>query len=236
MKNSEATIRHAFTRLFVVTALACGQCGCATSGTNDVVSHDAGLSRHGPYTLTSRNSLLNSHTPTNADGSINVVVEIPTGTVAKWEVTKPNGDLEWEFTNGKPRNVKYLGYPGNYGMVPRTILAKEDGGDGDPLDVIVLGPAVPRGRIVKAKLIGVLRMLDGGEQDDKLIAVLQGSALYAVNDMRELDARFKGVSTIVETWFANYKGPGKIRSLGYADSNEARRILKSAAQAFSKSE
>ena len=45
----------------------------------------------------------------------------------------------------KPREVKYLGYPGNYGMIPRTLLPKELGGDGDPLDVIVLGPAVERG-------------------------------------------------------------------------------------------
>ena len=43
-------------------------------------------------------------------------------------------------------------------------MPKEDGGDGDPLDVIVLGPTIPRGTVV-AKLIGILRLLDNGEQD-----------------------------------------------------------------------
>ena len=73
------------------------------------------------------------------------MIEIPTGTTAKWEVVKPSGELRWEFDQGRPRVVRYLGYPGNYGMIPRTLLPKEEGGDGDPLDVVVLGPAVPRG-------------------------------------------------------------------------------------------
>ena len=40
-------------------------------------------------------------------------------------------DGKWEFRDGKPRVVAYLGYPGNYGMIPRTLLPKEHGGDGD---------------------------------------------------------------------------------------------------------
>ncbi len=91
------------------------------------------------YTIVGPKNFLTDYEPVNRDGTINVVVEIPTGTTAKWEVTKPDGKLQWEFKRGKPRVVKYLGYPGNYGMLPRTLLAKEDGGDGDPLDVIVLG-------------------------------------------------------------------------------------------------
>ena len=57
----------------------------------------------------------------------------------------------WEFKDGKPRIVKYLGYPGNYGMVPKTLLPENLGGDGDPLDVIVLGPQVERGSVIKCK-------------------------------------------------------------------------------------
>ena len=76
------------------------------------------------------------------DNDIQVVIEIPTGTTAKWEVDKSDGLLHWQIKNGNPRIVEYLGYPGNYGMIPRTLLAKDSGGDGDPLDVIVLGPPV----------------------------------------------------------------------------------------------
>jgi len=62
-------------------------------------------------------------------------------------------------------------------MIPQTLLSKENGGDGDPLDVIILGPSISRGSVVKAHLIGVLKLLDGGEQDDKLIAIIDNSII-----------------------------------------------------------
>jgi inorganic pyrophosphatase len=191
-----------------------------------------GLKATDRYTLVGEKNLLTGYQPKSPDGDINVVVEIPTGTVEKWEVTKPEGSLKWEFKKGKPRIVKYLGYPGNYGMIPRTLLPKELGGDGDPLDVIVLGPAVPRGSVVEAKLIGVLKLLDGGEQDDKLIAVLANTALYEAGNLKELKEKFRGVTTIVETWFINYKGPGELVSKGYGEVEEARKILDAAIKSF----
>jgi inorganic pyrophosphatase len=117
-------------------------------------------------------------------------------------------------------------------MIPRTILPKELGGDGDPLDVIVLGPAVPRGSVVRAKLIGVLKLLDGGEQDDKLIAVLENTPMYEINSIQEMNSKFIGVSKIIETWFVNYKGPGELSSKGFAERNEAQKILEYAIKSY----
>jgi len=77
----------------------------------------------------------------------------------KWEVDKTDGKMKWEFVDKKPRTINYLGCPGNYGMIPGTLLSKELGGDGDPLDVIVLGPPVERGSIVKCKLTSVKLIL-----------------------------------------------------------------------------
>ena len=142
----------------------------------------SGLILKDEYTIVGKKNFMNDFIPLNNDGTINVIVEIPTGTIGKWEVDKSDGNLKWEFKKGKPRIVKFLGYPGNYGMIPRTMLPKELGGDGDPLDVIVLGPSVPRGSVVSAKLIGVLKLLDGGEQDDKLLAVLENSPLFGVKN------------------------------------------------------
>ena len=48
-------------------------------------------------------------------------------------------------------------------MIPKTLLPVEDGGDGDPLDVLVLGEPLEKGSIVDVRLIGVLSMLDDGE-------------------------------------------------------------------------
>lgn len=191
-----------------------------------------GLTQKDTYTITSETSFLTGYSPGNSDGSINTIIEIPAGSVAKWEVNKKDETLKWEFKKGKPRQVNYLGYPGNYGMIPGTLLPKELGGDGDPLDVIVLGPAIPRGSVVRAKLIGALKLLDGGEQDDKLIAVPENTLMYEVNSIEELNARYIGVSEIIKTWFVNYKGPGKLSSKGYVDKDEAEKILKYAITAF----
>lgn len=188
------------------------------------------------YTLIGEKSFLTGYEPLNFDGSINVVIEIPAGTTAKWEVIKPNGALKWEFENGKPRVVRYLGYPGNYGMVPKTLLPKEMSGDGDPLDVIVLGSAASRGTVVRAKLLGVLKLLDGGEQDDKLLAVLANTPLFDANNLDELRQKFPGVTEIVETWFVNYKGPGEMESKGFRDVDEAQKILENAIRAFNEIE
>jgi len=185
-----------------------------------------------PYTHASDVNYLTDYAPLAKDSDIFVVVEIPTGSSAKWEVTKPDGKLKWEFKNGKPRVVQYLGYPGNYGMVPQTLLPKSSGGDGDPLDVIVLSPAVDRGSVIKVKPIGVLKLLDGGEQDDKLIAVQDGTPLYAANSIEELRGKFPGITEIVEIWFSNYKGPGVMKSMGYGNKEQANRTLQTSIEAF----
>ncbi len=175
---------------------------------------------------------LKDFSPKDKDGDVNVVVEIPAGTLEKWEVTKPEGELKLENINGKPRIVQYIGYPGNYGMIPRTLLPKSEGGDGDPLDVLVLGTSVKRGGVIKVKVLGVLRLLDGGEQDDKLIAVQSDSPFYHVNSIEELAESYNGVTEIVETWFTNYKGPGKLISNGYAGLEAANQILEAAISAY----
>jgi len=166
----------------------------------------------------------------NGDGTINVLVEIPAGTCDKWEV-EDDGVLRWETKDGRPRVVRYLGYPANYGMIPRTLLPEEAGGDGDPLDVLLLGPAVERGSLVPAHLVGVLTLLDGGEQDDKLLAVRDGTPFEGVRDLPALEADFPGVTAILATWFANYKGPGEIEVTGLHDAARAAEILATAERA-----
>lgn len=171
----------------------------------------------------------------NTDGTVRAIVEIPTGTSAKWEVSKDDPKaVYWEYKKGKPRVVNYLGYPGNYGAIPGTALPKELGGDGDPLDVIVLGQAVPRGEVVDVRVIGVLKMLDDGEQDDKLIAVLTKDSPFAhIESMAQLDEEFPAASQIIDLWFAHYKGPnGGMEGLGFEDAKSARDVLNTAAANF----
>ena len=91
-----------------------------------------------------------------------VVIEVPKGSKIKYELDKASGMIKVDrilFSS--------VHYPANYGFIPQTYCD-----DRDPLDVLVLGqePVVPL-CIMKAKPIGVMRMVDQGEGDDKIIAV-----------------------------------------------------------------
>lgn len=90
------------------------------------------------------------------------IIEIPKNCRAKYELDKDSGMLILD-------RVLYssINYPANYGFIPKTYCD-----DGDPLDILVLSQIeiVPM-CLVEAKVIGVMRMIDGGEQDDKIIAV-----------------------------------------------------------------
>lgn len=185
-----------------------------------------------PFRIVGPAHFVDGFAPVADDGRVQVLVEIPTGTLAKWEVSKKDGALEWQFEEEVPRVVQYLGYPGNYGMVPGTYLPKDLGGDGDPLDVLVLGTALDRGAIVSARLIGVMEMLDGGEQDNKLIAVLDGTPFERIGSIDELDERYPGVTTIVSTWFRNYKRGAKVEVSGFLGPDEAETVLAAAIEAY----
>ncbi len=153
-------------------------------------------------------SFMNGYDPINVDGTINAIIEIPAGTTAKYE-TMPNGTMELEQKDGAPRFVKYLPYPANYGLIPRSVLLKSKGGDGDPLDVIVLGPAIATGTMVKCRPIGVLTLVDNGEIDDKIILAPVNSVFGSIKSIEELDKSFPGVTSIIQTWWTSYKGFGK---------------------------
>jgi len=152
------------------------------------------------------------------------LIEIPTGTIEKWEVDKNNpSHLVWEHKNGTPRIVQYLGYPGNYGAIAATNMLRTKGGDGDALDVLVLGPPLPRGSWHMVRPIGILYMHDNGEKDDKIIAVIPEMPPFGgLMDIEQLDSQFPGVSSIIKTWFKHYKGPeSSIQIQGFGKDRDA---------------
>lgn len=168
-------------------------------------------------------------------GLVNAVIEIPTGTCEKWEV-KSDGVMRWDLKDGKPRLVQYLGYPCNYGIVPQALLGRDLGGDGDPLDMLVLGPALPRGTVVAVRVVGVIRLVERGEKDDKLIGVTVDSPLASATNLAQLDELFPGVTAILRKWFENYKGRDALTCSGFGDKEEAEALLESARASFTKAE
>jgi inorganic pyrophosphatase len=186
----------------------------------------SGLSPDGSYKYTSKRNLLTNHMPKNADGTINVVVEIPAGTSEKWEVNEDGTELVRDFTGDTPRVIDYLPYPGNYGLIPRTLLDPEKGGDGGALDVMVIGPAVLRGSTVRARAIGVIRVVDRMEQDDKVLAVMEGPTFTDVFDIESLRRRYPGVDEILSIWWANAHGKhSKVNLMGTGSRGQAVSVI-----------
>ena len=125
---------------------------------------------------------------------IHVVVEIPHGSRNKYELHKPSGAIKLDRVLYSP-----LYYPGDYGFIPQSYYD-----DGDPLDVLVVTnvPTFP-GCIVEARPIGIFHLVDRGEPDDKILAVLHYDPFFAdIHSYTDLPAHFLKEVT---HFFAVYK-------------------------------
>lgn len=117
-----------------------------------------------------------------APSVVNGIVEIPQNTRAKYELDKETGLLKMDRVL-----FSSMYYPANYGFIPQTYCD-----DKDPLDILVLSQItiVPM-CIVSARVVGVMRMLDDGEMDDKIIAVATNDMSVAhIHDISELPVHF----------------------------------------------
>lgn len=122
------------------------------------------------------------------------IIEIPQGSKAKYELDKESGMLRLDRVL-----FSSLNYPHNYGFIPQTL-----GEDNDPLDIIVISQIdVDPMCIVDAKVIGVLRMIDNGEGDDKIIAVAQHD--MSVNHINEVSELPSHLTTELQNFFEDYK-------------------------------
>jgi inorganic pyrophosphatase len=108
--------------------------------------------------------------PRYIEEPIPAVIEIPAGSKVKYELDKASGLLVVDRIL-----FSAVHYPANYGFIPRTYCD-----DGDPLDVLVYcqEPVAPLS-IMRAKVIGVMRMRDDKGDDDKLVAVHADDPEYA---------------------------------------------------------
>ena len=113
-------------------------------------------------------------------GDFSAVIEIPKGSKCKYELDKYTGLLRLD-------RVLYTSthYPANYGFIPRTYAD-----DGDPLDVLVLcSESIYPLTLIRVSPIGVMRMLDGGKMDDKIIAVpVSDPTYFGITSIDELPA------------------------------------------------
>lgn len=154
---------------------------------------------------------------------LQMIVEIPAGTNKKIEYNKITDEFSAEIINGNERYVKFLPYIGNYGFIPYTEMYKNDGGDGDAIDVLLISESIPTGSLVDIVPIAILNLLDSGEKDSKIIAVPldREKKIIDISSYKELDTDFKRVKEIIEIWFLSYKGPEKVIFINWGDEKDA---------------
>ena len=163
----------------------------------------------------------------NAPDEINVIVEIPEKSRNKYEYDK---SLDIFRLDRALHSAIY--YPGDYGFAPQTLAL-----DGDPLDVLVLviEPTFP-GCLVSARPIGLLEMTDGGEEDDKVLAVpVSEPAFEEIHNYTQI---FPHLLRKVSHFFETYKQlEGKHTQVGdWKDAAYARRVISESFARFKESQ
>ena len=159
-------------------------------------------------------------TGNKAPDVVNVVIEIRRGERNKYEMDKETGYLTLDRVNATT-----LGYPADYGYVPRTLCD-----DGDPLDaLLIIDESVPHGVVVPCRPIGVLNMIDDGEGDEKLICVAADDVTKShIKDLSDLGAEFP---RIIEHFYTHYKDWKKdwtgvaISFNGWGDAAAAKQVI-----------
>ncbi len=143
---------------------------------------------------------------------VNAIIEISKDSTQKYELDKETGLLKLDRFM-----YSAVHYPGDYGFIPRTLWS-----DGDPLDIVILTsrPVLPM-TLVKVRIIGVMRMVDEDEEDDKVIAVYDCDPRYKeFRSIKDIPTH-----TLVELkhFFETYKDlqGKKVKILEMLDKDEA---------------
>jgi inorganic pyrophosphatase len=152
----------------------------------------------------------------NAPDLLNVVVEIPRGSRNKYELDKRTGMLRLD-------RLLYssVHYPGEYGFIPQT-YAQDD----DPLDALVMTtvPTFP-GCVIEVRPVGIFRMTDRDEMDEKILCVPASDPLY--DEYSGLGSVAPHFLREVEHFFATYKDleGHRVHGLGWDDEAAARSVI-----------
>jgi inorganic pyrophosphatase len=172
-------------------------------------------------------NLLHVLPPLAEDDVANVIVEVSSGSINKYELITESGQLKLDRVG-----YSSLAYPFTYGAIPQTWDL-----DNDPLDIEIVNvtePLVP-GSVVEARIIGAMKFIDGGEVDDKIIAVLASDKrVDHIKSVADLGEYF-----IKETkyYWENYKAlkkPGTGAVGEFLDAAEAIKIVHESAERYQK--
>lgn len=161
--------------------------------------------------------------PYSESNTLQAVIEIPSGTNHKFEYNKETNSFDIDQKNGKDRVIEYLPFLGNYGFIPSTLSDPDKGGDGDALDILVLSESLPTGTVTSVIPLGLLKLVDNGELDYKIIANISNEEQQVIkaSNFEEFSTKYPNIKKIIELWFLNYNPDDPSVIEGWGDENEA---------------
>ena len=159
----------------------------------------------------------------SADKNINAVIEIPAGTNKKFEFNNESKSFDIDKKNGHDRIINFLPYIGNYGFIPSTFSDPKKGGDGDALDILVLSESVETGTVLEIIPIAMLKLIDNGEIDYKIIAIPadESKQILKATSFVEFSKNYPIIKEIIELWFLNYNKDDIAKVEGWEDEKRA---------------
>ena len=175
----------------------------------------------------------------NAPRIVNAYIEITPFDLMKYEVDKASGYLRVDRpqrTSSQP--------PSLYGFIPQTYCGERvrllaegcERGDGDPLDICVISerPINHSEVLLRARVVGGLKIIDRGEADDKIISVLEGD--YVWGEAQEIDELPAALLERIEHYFSTYKlvpdEPPKIQVAGRYGFAAAAAVIRAAIEDY----
>jgi inorganic pyrophosphatase len=169
---------------------------------------------------------------------VNAYIEITPFDGVKYEIDKKSGFLKVD----RPQLSSSLP-PALYGFIPQTfcdarvaaLTEKADKGDGDPLDICVFSerPIARADILVPSRVIGAIRMIDRGEADDKIIAVVESDSYY--ENVRSLKELSPVLLNRLKHYFSTYKlvhGAQPVVIEKTLEADEAEKVVEAAMEDY----
>ena len=158
---------------------------------------------------------------------LNTIVELNSNTINKYELITETGHLKLDRVG-----FSSLAYPFAYGCIPRTWDE-----DGDPLDIEIVGvtEALVPGSVVEARIIGIMTFDDGGEVDDKVIAVLaDDKRMDHIKSFEQLGDHWIKETTYYWEHYKDLKKPGTCTVNGFFEIEKAIKIIEQCEERYLK--
>lgn len=164
------------------------------------------------------------------DDGLRVVIEMPAGSMDLFAFDGQSGDILPILKEGRQQSIDVLPFPANFGFVPGTSLDVSGNSAGTPVRIMVIGPDLPTGTITETRLIGLLKVKEGGKEKQMLLAtpLTPTDPEQPLQGFQDFLLYRDSLKRAVEDWFVFYRNLPDTQIIGWDDEKAALRVVQQA--------